>query len=138
MRLEKIPLITKIFFAISTLILFIWVLPVAYSYYDNRSLYVEKLSELERFDSGAVPIEIKSFNSELFKTDAKRYFDEVEIISASNSSYSVTVVFDIDRLPEFYKFLKSLPLNYRVSLEDKLLYKEQEKRIEVSMVVKPY
>jgi len=137
-KLKKISPITKIFFTFSLLILFLWVIPTAISYYKNKNIYNQKAIELEKLDSREIPADIKPFHSEVFRTDAKNYFDKVNIISIPNNEYNISISFNIDGLPKFYNFLENISLNYRVSLEDNLVYKEKNKEIEVNMIVKPY
>ncbi len=137
-RLKKISPITKIFFIFSILVLFLWVVPTAISYYKNKNIYAQKVSQLEKLDSREIPADVKPFHSEVFKTDAKNYFDNIEIVSIPNNEYNITIAFNIDKLPKFYNFLKNISLNYKISLEDKLLYKDKEKKIKVNMIVKPY
>ncbi len=135
---KKISPITKIFFIFSILVLFLWVIPTAITYYKNKNIYIQKVSQLEKLDNREIPSDTKPFHSEVFKADAKNYFDKVNIISIPNNEYNVTISFNIDRLPKFYNFLKNISLNYKVSIEDKLLFQEKNKILKVNMIVKPY
>jgi hypothetical protein len=135
---RKISPITKTFFIFSILILFLWVVPTAISYYKNKNIYTQKIIELEKLDSREIPLDAKPFHTEVFKTDAKNYFNSVNIVSIPNNEYSVTISFHIDKLPKFYDFLKNISLNYKIALEDTIKYKESNSTVTVNMIVKPY
>jgi hypothetical protein len=135
---KSISPITKIFFAFSLLVLFLWVIPTTISYYKNQKIYNQKVIELNQLDSRKTQIDAKLFHVDNFKIDAKKYFDNVDVISAPNDKYKVTISFHIDALPKFYNFFKNISLNYRVLVEDNIIYKEKNKSIKVNFIVKPY
>jgi hypothetical protein len=130
--------ISKITFTISLLILFLWVAPTAVSFYKNKKLYQEKLTQLENLDNREIASDAKAFHAEVFKIDAETYFDSVEVISIPNNKYKIDITFKKDSIDKFHAFLKDLSLNYRVSLDDKLVYKDVNKSLKVSMVVEPF
>jgi len=135
---RNISPITKTFFIFSLLVLFLWVVPTAISYYKNRNVYTQKITELEKLDSREIPLDAKPFHTEVFRTDAKNYFNSVNIVSIPNNEYSVTISFHIDKLPKFYDFLKTISLNYKIALEDAIKYQESNSTVTVDIVVKPY
>jgi len=130
--------ITKIWFIISLLVLLLWVIPNMVSYYKNQKIYTQKLSQIEELDKRENRLDVKKFHSEVFKTDAKKYFDKIEVTSASNNTYKITLLFKKEALPKFHSFLKDISLNYKVSVEDKILYREVNKSMRVDMIVKPF
>jgi hypothetical protein len=130
--------ISKVWFVISLLVLLLWVIPNMVSYYKNQKLYNQKVSQIEKLDKRENRLDAKNFHSEVFKTDAKEYFDEVEVVSIPNNSYKVSILFKKETLPKFHSFLKDISLNYRVSIEDKIVYKEINKSMQVDIIVKPF
>ena len=130
--------ITKFWFTISLLVLLLWVIPNMVSYYKNQKLYTQKLSQIEKLDKRENKLDAKHFHSEVFKADAKKYFDKVEVVSALNDSYKVTMIFEKEALPKFHSFLKDISLNYKISIEDNILYQEENKSMRVDIIVKPF
>jgi hypothetical protein len=130
--------ITKVWFVISLLVLLLWVVPNMVSYYKSQKIYNQKVSQIEKIDKRENRLDIKNFHSEVFKLDAKKYFNKVEVVSTPNDSYNVTILFAKEALPKFHTFLKDISLNYRVSIEDSLVYEDVNKSIRVNIVVKPF
>ncbi len=130
--------ITKIFLIFSLLILSVWVIPTAKLYYDNREIYSQKKDELEKIDSREIPKDIKHFHSEVFKSYAKNFFNDVKVVSILDNKYRVTISFPIESLPKFYKFLKDIPLNYKVIVDDTIIFRQKDNNITVNMRLKPY
>ncbi|MCK4441102.1 MAG: hypothetical protein KAU90_03790 [Sulfurovaceae bacterium] len=129
---------TKILFVVSLLLLFLWVIPTMISYYKNEKIYNQKSSELEKLDTREVNSEVKRFHTEVFKIDAETYFDKVSVTSIPNNKYKIIINFIKDDLPKFHAFLRDLSLNYRVSIDDNLIYKDVNKSLQVTMIVKPF
>jgi hypothetical protein len=130
--------ITKIWFVISLLVLILWVIPNMVSYYKNQKLYTQKISQIEKLDKRENRLDAKNFHSEVFRADAEIFFDKVEVVSALNDSYMVTMLFTKEALPKFHSFLRDISLNYKVSIEDNIVYEDINKSIKANMVVKPF
>ena len=129
---------TKLLFVVSLLLLFLWVIPTMVSYYKNEKIYNQKIAELEKLDTREVHSEVKRFHAEVFKIDAETYFDKVSVTSIPNNKYKIDILFKKEAIPKFNAFLRDLSLNYRVSLDDKLVYKDVNKLLKVTMIVKPF
>ena len=138
MNIKTLSPITKIWFVISLLVLLIWVIPNMVSYYKNQKLYSQKTLQIEQLDKRESRLDAKNFHSEVFRADAEQYFDKVEVVSAPENSYKVTILFSKEALPKFHLFLKDISLNYKVSIEDNIIYKEVNKSINADIVVKPF
>ncbi len=138
MNTKTLSPITKIWFVISLLVLLLWVIPNMVSYYKNQKIYNQKVSQLETLDKRENKLDAKKFHSEVFRGDAQKYFNQVQVVSASDNSYKVTMLFDKESLPKFHNFLKEISLNYKVSLKDEIVYREVNKSIEADIVVKPF
>jgi len=130
--------ITKVWFVISLLVLLLWVVPNMVSYYKNQKLYNQKVSQIEKLDKRENRLDAKKFHSEVFRADAKEYFDKVEVVSIPNNSYRVSILLKKEALPKFHSFLKDISLNYRVSIADNIVYKEVNKSMQVDIIVKPF
>jgi hypothetical protein len=138
MNIKTLSPITKVWFIISLLGLLLWVIPNMVSYYKNQKIYSQKVSQIEKLDSRDNRIDTKDFHSEVFREDAEEYFDKVEVVSTSDNSYNVTLLFTKETLPKFHLFLKDMSLNYSVSIKDNIIYKEVNKSISANIVVKPF
>jgi hypothetical protein len=136
--LKSVSPMSKFIFIISLLLLVLWVIPTAVSFYKNEKLYSQKVKELEKLDHRENAIATKVFHAEVFKIDAETYFDKVNVKSIPNDKYKVEITFKKDALSKFYDFLKDLSLNYKVSLDDKLKFEDINKSLKVTMVLKPF
>ncbi|SFV50925.1 hypothetical protein MNB_SV-12-1105 [hydrothermal vent metagenome] len=108
------------------------------SYYKNQKIYTQKLEQIEELDTRENSLDAKKFHSEVFKSDASEYFDKVDVVSAPNDSYKVTLLFAKEALPKFHSFLKNISLNYNLSVKDSIEYEEVNKSMRVNLVVKPF
>jgi hypothetical protein len=108
------------------------------SYYKNQKLYTQKVVQIEKLDKRENGLDAKKFHSEVFRTDAEQYFDKVEVISAPNNAYNVTMIFKKEALTKFHTFLSNISLNYKVSIDDNIIYEEVDKAMKVNIVVKPF
>jgi len=138
MNIKTLSPITKVWFVISLLVLLLWVIPNMVSYYKNQKLYSQKVAQIEKIDKRENKLDAKNFHSEVFRADAEEYFTKVEVVSAHNNSYNVSILFDKEVLPKFHAFLNDMSLNYNVSIEDSIVYEEVNKSIKVNIVVKPF
>ena len=129
---------TKILFIISLVVLLLWVIPTMVSFYKNQKLYTQKVSQIEMLDKRENPLDAKHFHSEVFRADAENFFDKVEVLSAPDNLYNVTFLFKKEILSTFHTFLKNISLNYKVSIEESVIYEEVDKSMRVNIVVKPF
>jgi len=138
MSKAKISPMTKIWFVVSLLILFAWVIPTMVSYYKNQKLYNQKEELLNNLDyrEGA-QLEAKPFHSEVFKNDAKKYFEKVEVSSMDNDAYEVHIAMDKAKIGMFSSFLKNLSMDYAVRVEDGILFEDSNESINITMILKP-
>ncbi|NOZ90981.1 MAG: hypothetical protein GXO60_06825 [Epsilonproteobacteria bacterium] len=136
--LKSLSPITKILFAISLLLLFAWVIPSMVSYYKNEKLYKQKSTELEKLDKREITSEAKVFHAEVFKIDAENYFDKVVVIPIQNNKYKIEITLKKEALPKFHTFLKNLSLNYKVEVDDNLVYEDINKSLKITMILKPF
>ena len=138
-RLKTISPMTKVWFVVSLLVLILWVIPNMVSYYKNQKLYNQKTIELKELDHRENSnIEAKPFHSEVFKTDAEEKFEKVEVVSTLDDSYKVTIVFPKESLLIFLDFLKNISLNYKVAVDNSILYEEIDKSMRVTIIIKPF
>jgi len=133
----------RVFYILSFIALFIWVVPNYFNYSKNRDIYYKKLDSLERLDKREIPSDAKKFHAELFKEDTKRYFKGVNdvnitVLSIPNNKYEIKIIFPNIYLSNFLKALYDTPLNYRVYLDNTIIYRQSNKIIEVSFIVTPY
>ena len=124
--------------SIVAIILFLWVIPTTTSYYKNRNLYNQEKDKLEKLDTREIPKDIKHFHSEVFTTYAKNFFDEVSVVSIPNNKYRVTISFPIESISKFYSFLQNISLDYKVIVEDNIIFRQKDKNMTVEMRLKPY
>ncbi len=137
-KLKSISPMTAIWFVVSLLVLLLWVIPTMVSYYKNQKIYNQKVEILNTLDhrEGA-QLEAKPFHSEVFRLDAEKYFDKVEVTSVANDKYEVLIHLNKVKLDAFYDFLKNLSLNYAVSIDDNLIYEDNNDSMHVKMVINP-
>lgn len=136
---KSVSPLVKISFLISLLLLLIWVIPSMVSYYKNQKLYGKKIDELAALDQRVgAQLDAKPFHSEVFKLDAEESFDHVNVTSIDNNAYQVIIQMDTGKLSNFYTYLKNLSLNYAVSVEDKIVFTENNSSLIVTMILKPY
>ena len=136
--LKSLSPMSKISFVISLLLLFLWVIPTIVSYYKNEKLYNQKVIELKKLDTREITSDTKIFHSEVFRIDAETYFDKVAVTSIPNNKYKIKITFAKEALPKFHAFLKDLSLNYKVSVDDNLVYEDINKSLQVTMKIKPF
>ena len=138
-KLKAISPMTKIWFVISLLILFLWVIPTMISFYKKEKIYNNKAQELSVLDTReGAHLEAKAFHAGLFKADAKRYFSSVEVTAIANNAYEVKIVMEKSKITTFNSFLKKISLEYAVGIEDNITFKEVDDSISVEMLLKPY
>ena len=134
--LKGLSLMSKIIFLLSLILLFIWVIPNMVNYYKNVQRYEVNANELKNIamksniEGGA-----KKFNSENFKNDLEELFLEVEISSDVEKIYEVIIQMDKDKIDDFNDFLGTLSLRYLVKVNGALEFSEQDKNLEVKMIL---
>lgn len=138
-RLKTLSPLTKLLFVLSLLILLLWVIPTMVSFFKNQKLHAQRVTTLEKLDNRENNnLSTKPFHAEVFKVDAGEYFDKVEVVASSDNRYKITLQFQKENLSKFHTFLKNISLNYRVSLEESITYKEINKSMSVGFTVRPF
>ena len=139
-KLKTISLMTKIWFVVSLLILLLWVIPTMVTFYKNQKIYETKVEELNILDKReGARLEAKAFHVGVFEKDVKKYFSSVEVYSIANNAYDVEIIMGKGKITTFNSFLKKISLEYAISIEDNLIFKEiSDESISVKMVLKPY
>ena len=138
-KLKKISPMTKILFVVSLLILFLWVIPTMVSFYKKQKIYNSKVQELNVLDKReGIRLKAKAFHVGVFKKDAERYFSSVEVNSIANNAYDIEIIMEKSQISTFNSFLKKISLEYIISIEDNLRFKEINDSMSVNMVLKPY
>jgi hypothetical protein len=109
------------------------------SFFKNQKLYTQRVAKLEKLDKRENSnLLAKPFHAEVFKVDALEYFDKVDVVASADNQYKITIQFSKEKLSKFHNFVKDLSLNYRVSLDDSIHYKEINKSMHVNLMVKPF
>ena len=138
-KIKTISLMSKVWFVVALLILLLWVIPTMVSFYKKQKIYDKKVEELQVLDKReGVHSDAKKFHSGLFKKDAQRYFSTVEINAIANNSYEVEIVMEKSQIEIFNAFLKKISLDYAVTLEDNLVFREVNDSMSVTLVLKSY
>ena len=134
--LKQLPLISKIIFIVSLLILFVWVIPTMVNYLKNVQTQEKQLSELhENSLKYGISKDAKSFNKESFLGDTLKDFSNVSVVAAENKSYNIRLEVEKDKMNNFHTFLKTLSLRYLVKVTSPITFQEKDKLIEVNMVI---
>ena len=134
--LKNLSLFNKIIFALSLLLLFIWVIPSMVNYYKNMQAYEVKAKELKsmalKYD---VEGEAQPFDIETFTTEAEDLFSEALVASESDKLYGVVINMDKEQIEDFNDFLETLSLRYLVKVNGPIEFKEKDKLLEVKMTL---
>jgi hypothetical protein len=134
---KQLPLVSKIIFSISLIILFAWVIPTMVNYFKNVQLQEAKIVELEKVASKYnVSIkDTKRFNKESLIQYALNNVSNASIQALDNKSYLLKLELDKDKLENFNRFLETLSLHYFLKVNTPLTFKEKDKQIEVTMTI---
>ena len=135
--LKQLPLISKILFIISLLVLFIWVIPSMFNYFKNMQEQEKKVSELKKVSvKYGVAGKAKKFNKDSFIGEAKKEFSTVTVNNSGDKAYDIIFEVPKDKLDSFTTFLETLSLRYRVEVTSSLQFEEKDKLIEIKMSIR--
>jgi hypothetical protein len=137
-KVGGLPLITKIIYSITLLLLLVWVTPSAIGYYKNLESYDLKRATLQKIGfKYNITEEAKPFVIEEFKKENSSLFSALEVEIISNDTYSVVGTIDKSKVNKFNNFIESLSLHYLVKLKDnELLFDEKDELLEVKFSLK--
>jgi len=134
--LKQLPLVSKILFILSLVILLAWVIPIMVNYLKNVKAQEEQISQLTKSSlKYAITVDAKNFNEESFTQDALKYVSKASVKSLDDKSYAIQLEVDKDKINDFNTFLETLSLRYLVKIISPITFKEQEKLIEIKMTI---
>jgi len=134
--LKQLPLVSKILFILSLVILLAWVIPTMVNYLKNVKAQEEQISQLTKSSlKYAITVDAKNFNEESFTQDALKYVSKASVKSLDDKSYAIQLEVDKDKINDFNTFLETLSLRYLVKIISPITFKEQEKLIEIKMTI---
>lgn len=134
--LKQLPLVSKILFILSLVILLAWVIPTMINYLKNVKVQEEQISQLTKSSlKYAITVDAKNFNEESFTQDALKYVSKASVKSLDDKSYAIQLEVDKDKINDFNTFLETLSLRYLVKIISPITFKEQEKLIEIKMTI---
>ena len=132
--LRELPLISKILFIISLLVLFLWVIPSMYNYFKNVQAEESKISTLQKTASKyGIAGNAKKFDKESFIQSAEESFSKAVVEFTGDKAYDVTIEVSKDEIDTFTTFLETLSLRYLVEIAGPLKLEEKDKIIEIKM-----
>jgi archaellum component FlaF (FlaF/FlaG flagellin family) len=135
--LKQLPLMSKILFAISLLVLFTWVIPSMFNYFKNVQEQEKRVSELQKVSSKyGIVGKAKAFNKERFIEETKNEISSVTVEAAGEKSYDVVLQVSKEKLDSFTTFLETLSLRYRVEVVSPLSFEEKDKLIEITLSIR--
>jgi len=135
--LKQLPLVSKVIFILSLIILFAWVIPTMVNYFKDVQTQEQQISELQKNSSkyGISSGDTKKFNEESFIQDALNSVSKASVDSLDNKSHKVRLEVEKAKIGDFNKFLETLSLRYLVKVTSPITFKEQDKHIEVTMTI---
>jgi len=135
--LKQLPLVSKIIFIISLIILFVWVIPTMVNYFKNVQAQEQQVSELQKNSSkyGISAGDTKKFNEESFIQDALKSVSKASVEALDDKSHALRLEVEKDKIGNFNKFLETLSLRYLVKITSPITFKEKDKYIEVKMTI---
>jgi hypothetical protein len=135
--LKQLPLISKVIFIISLIILFVWVIPTMVNYFKNVQAQEQQVTELQKNSSkyGITTGDTKKFNEESFIQDALDNVSKASVVSLDDKSHALRLEIEKAKIGDFNKFLETLSLRYLVKVTSPITFKEKDKFIEVKMTI---
>jgi hypothetical protein len=135
--LKQLPLVSKIIFVISLVILFAWVIPSMVHYFKSVQAQEEQATELQANFSkyGIASGNTKKFNKESFIQDVLNRVGKASVEPLGDKSYTLKLEVDKDKISDFNTFLETLSLRYLVKITSPIIFKERDKHIEVTMTI---
>ena len=136
LKFQNLSLISKVAWALSLLILFIWVVPSMLSYKTALDKYEAKEKELSALSlKHGISSKAKPFDLQSFKNDLSSTFSEVSIVSVGNHDYDVLIEVEKEKIDAFHSFIETISLRYLVRVVGELEFKEKDKLLEVKLTL---
>jgi len=134
--LKQLPLVSKILFALSLVILLAWVIPTMVNYLKNVKAQEEQIIQLTKSSSKyGITENAKNFNRDSFIEDALKNVSEASVKFLGDKSYAIELEVERDKINNFNTFLETLSLRYLVKIVSPITFKEQDKLIEIKMTI---
>jgi archaellum component FlaF (FlaF/FlaG flagellin family) len=135
--LKQLPLVSKIIFIISLVVLFAWVIPTMVYYFKSVQAQNQQVAELQgKFSKYGLSLKhTKKFSKESFIADALKSFSNATVEPLSDGEYILKLEMDKDKISDFNTFLETLSLRYLVKVVGPITFKEKDKHIEVEMTI---
>jgi len=134
--LKQLPLVSKILFALSLVILLAWVIPTMVNYLKNVKAQEEQIIQLTKSAlKYGITENAKNFNKDSFIEDALKNVSEASVKFLDDKSYAIELEVEKDKINNFNTFLETLSLRYLVKIVSPITFKEQDKLIEIKMTI---
>ena len=134
--LKQLPLVSKILFALSLVILLAWVIPTMVNYLKNVKAQEEQIIQLKKSSSKyGITENAKNFNKDSFIEDALKNVSKASVKFLDDKSYAIQLEVEKDKINNFNTFLETLSLRYLVKIVSPITFKEQDKLIEIKMTI---
>jgi len=134
--LKQLPLVSKILFALSLVILLAWVIPTMVNYLKNVKAQEEQIIQLTKSSSKyGITENAKNFNKDSFIEDALKNVSKASVKFLDDKSYAIELEVEKDKINNFNTFLETLSLRYLVKIVSPITFKEQDKLIEIKMTI---
>ena len=134
--LKQLPLVSKILFALSLVILLAWVIPTMVNYLKNVKAQEEQIIQLTKSSSKyGITENAKNFNRDSFIEDALKNVSEASVKFLGDKSYAIELEVERDKINNFNTFLETLSLRYLVKIVSPITFKEKDKLIEIKMTI---
>ena len=134
--LKQLPWISKILFALSLVILLVWVVPSMVNYLTNVKAQEEQISALKKsYSKYDIKGDAKKFNKDSFVQYALDNVDKASVDSLGDKSYAVKLEVEKDKIYAFNEFLETLSLRYLVKVTSPITFKANKKLIEIKMTI---
>jgi len=135
-KFRNTSIITKILYILALILLFVWAVPAVIDYYSSVSKYEKSAKEIKSVSSKyALNTNAKPFSIEAFKESTKVLFSKVNINSADNNRYNVSIEMNREDIKSFHTFIETLSLRYLVQIEGALEFNANDDDIEVKMTL---
>ncbi|SFV63350.1 hypothetical protein MNB_SV-14-749 [hydrothermal vent metagenome] len=137
MSLKSSGFIPKLLITLSLVLLFGWVVPKIFNYYQNIKSYDNKQNELEEiYSKYNIVDKAEKFNLEAFKKEVEPIFSDVRVESKEEHRYLVTIQVDKGKIEQINSFIDTLSLHYLVQIKDnELKFEDKNQMIEVQFTL---
>jgi len=133
-KLKKLSTITKIFYLLALILFIAWVVPAISNYYGNVKTYKKSSKEVKALSSKYdLTTQGEKFSPASFIKKSKPLFSNVAVKTLGKNRYVVTITMRPEDLKNFYNFIETISLRYRVKLKDDLNITVKDKIITVKM-----